>query len=92
MRFKSQHLYCQHFHLSICCFFLPDALPKKNAKVSGGTTPQTDQNVPPTTLIVMSHNTSHARIAVPDPFAMGILYPTPVRFIGRVSWNNKLQC
>lgn len=77
---------------SIDLFFLPDALPKKNAKVIGGITLQTDQNVPPTTLIVMSHNTSLVRIAVPDPFAMEILYPTLVRFIGRISWKNKPQC
>lgn len=73
-------------------FFLPDALPKKNAKVIGGTTLQTDRNVPPTTLIVMLQNTSLVRFAVPDPFAMKILYPTAVRFIGRISWNNKLHC
>lgn len=71
---------------------LPDVLPKKNAKGNGGTPLQTDRNVPHTTQIIFLLNTSLVRIAVPDLFAIEMLYPTPVRFINRISWNNKPQC
>lgn len=91
IRFKSHHLLCQHFHLpiSLCFFFFSDALPKRNAKENGGTARQIDRSVLATTQIVMSQNISLAHIAVPDLFAMKKLSPTPARFIGRISLNNK---
>lgn len=68
---------------------LPDALPKTNAKENGGTTRQIDRSVPCTTQIDMSQNISLAHIAVPELFATKKLSPTPARFIGRISLNNK---
>lgn len=70
-------------------FFFSDALPKRNAKENGGTARQIDRSVLATTQIVMSQNISLAHIAVPDLFAMKKLSPTPARFIGRISLNNK---